>query len=297
MIPAAGRDVQCSNCMKTWFQSGPTQAAPETEEDLRIDDKPAPPPPPPPAEMAAPKPVERVPAPPPPPESDDYEDDPDTSVPSAAAALASSRRSAKIDPEALAVIEEEVNRERSARRAEAENLETQIDLGIDDSEIEDRAAAARKRMARQRGTVEVEDEIADVDVTTDTIAEDVKQAIAAEPAAKRELLPDIEEINSTLADAPEHDDFDDSDADIIAQRHPKTIARRGFRLGFGLMLLIAACFVGLYVYAPIIAAKVPSMMGFLEGYVSVLDGIRVWLDRSAQDLVEQITKLIGNVNA
>ncbi len=279
MIPAAGRDVQCSNCMRTWFQSGPTKAEPETAEDLKID-----------GGASAPTParkkevVDRIPSPPPPPAADDYEDEADeTSIPPAA--IAQQRRKPKLDAEALSVIEEEVSRERQARKADAENIETQIDLGIND--VEDRVSAARERMAQNRTSDVVVEEVEEVDLPQEDV-------IPVEPAAKRELLPDIEEINSTLADAPEHDDLDEH-MEMMPQRHPKTMNRRGFRLGFGLMLMVAAALVGLYVYAPTIAQKIPAMAGFIKGYVGTLDGLRVWLDGSAQDLVDQITKLIGSV--
>ena len=287
MIPAAGRDVQCSNCMKTWFQSGPTKA--ETDPKSKRDEPRADAA----SDQLAPEPrakqerVERIPSPPPPPFNDDYDDDESEGTPPASV-IASRSRSAKLDPKALAVIEEEVSRERNARRAEAGNLETQIDLGIDDTEIESRANAARERMAKQRGSAEVTEEIEDLSTPTDEV-------VATEPTAKRELLPDIEEINSTLADAPDHDDLDEH-MDTMPTRSLKALSHRGFRLGFGLMLMVAALIVMSYVYAPTIAAKVPSMAGTMQSYVTTFDSVRVWLDGSAQDLVNQITKLVGTVN-
>jgi hypothetical protein len=267
--------------MRTWFQSGPTQAGLETAEDLNLsgsDTSPAP----------RPKPkkevVDRIPSPPPPPASDEYDDEADeTSIP--AAALAQQRRRPQLDANAMSVIEEEVSRERQARKADADNIETQIDLGIDD--VEDRVGAARARMSKNRSSDVEFEEIEDVDLPEEDV-------IPPEPAAKRELLPDIEEINSTLADSPEHDDLDEH-MEMMPQRHPKTLNRRGFRLGFGLMLMVAAALVGLYVYAPTIAQKLPAMASSIEGYVSTIENLRGWLDRSAQDLVDQITKLIGSV--
>ena len=285
MIPAAGRDVQCSNCMRTWFQSGPTKAVPEVADDLKIE-RPSPPPPP------------SEPKPPAPAHSTDYEDDSEDDLsslpPSAVAAMAEKRQNHKIDDEALSVIQDEVAREQSARKAEAAPIETQIDLGIDDTETKDRAAAARDRMRSQTGDTKAED-IAEIDPDLDAaLSEDLPEP---EPATKRELLPDIEEINSTLSDSPDYDDEDLEDyMEMSPARNPKSRNRSGFRLGFGLMLLIAAALVGLYVYAPAFAKSVPATADFLEGYVSFVNGFRGWLDRSAQDLSDQITKLLGTVN-
>jgi len=264
MIPAEGRDVQCSNCMNTWFQIGPSQAEPETEEDLDL--------PPLDAERSNPSPSYL--------EDDDDDDVVEGVPPAAIAALAEKRRSAKIDPEALQVIQDEVTREQNARQADATALETQIDLGLDESESSG-AASARARLTAQ----------------ADEIVEEAQYDDETEMrgATKRELLPDIEEINSTLAEAPDPDEFDDDFAPV-ASRSLKARSRSGFRLGFGLMLMVSAALVGIYVYAPAFSQSVPAVSGFLDGYVSAVNAMRVWLDRSAQDLVDQITNLLASVN-
>ena len=291
MIPSEGRDVQCSNCMITWFQSGPTQAAPELEEDLNLDPPPAAPPKP----QRAPE--DPRPTPPVAPPSSEYEDEDDEDLsslpPAAVAAMAGKRQSPKIDTEALGVIHDEVKREQTARKSEADPIETQIDLGIDNSETNDRASAARNRMKPQTSVEHTVDAVTEADVDLEAaLADDPRP----EPATKRELLPDIEEINSTLSDAPDPEDDPENYMEMTPVRNPQSRNRRGFRLGFGLMLLVAAALVGLYVYAPAFAKSVPGAAGFLENYVETLNGTRAWLDRSAQDLVDQITKLLGTVN-
>lgn len=290
MIPAEGRDVQCSSCMKTWFQSGPTNAAPEVAADLNLDVNEN-------APVASPT-ADADPQPKPPaaPQSTDYEDEDDGDLsslpPAAIAAMASRRQTPKIDADALGVIRDEVVREQTARKSEAGPIETQIDLGIDDTEIKERSTAAREQF--DSVSEDVTQAVDEVDVDLEAALADAEETII-EPVTKSERLPDIEEINSTLSDAPDYDDFDD-DFEAAPARHPKARNRSGFRLGFGLMLLISAALVGLYVYAPAFSQSVPAMAGFLEGYVGTIDGIRAWLDRSAQDLVDQITKLLGTVN-
>ena len=54
--------------------------------------------------------------------------------------------------------------------------------------------------------------------------------------------------------------------------------RRGFRLGFGLMLLVAAVLIGLYIAAGWLAAAVPALEPFLIGYVGTANSFRAWVD-------------------
>ncbi len=265
LIPPEGRDVQCSNCNTTWFQAGAgaEPQAPEPE----------------------PEPVQEPPEP-----EDEGADD---AAMAAAAAIAGSATapeppSSKMDPDALNVIHEEVERETKAREAERGGLETQTDLGLDDVEdTEARASAARDRMDKRRGLVsqpEVEDTAEDPD------PEPIETADAG---AKSELLPDIEEINSTLADAP------DPVVEEAAGQDPAQAvksSRRGFRIGFGLILLIFAVLIGLYAYGSRVSETVPAAEAPLGQYRETIDSGRVWLDGAAQTLVEQINGLIGQIS-
>ena len=177
VVPVAGRDVQCSNCGQTWFQHHPDHApADEDETDLGLGN-------------SAPDEDEEV-APPPPPPPPAVEEPP--------------RR--QLDPAVADILRQEAEAEhaaRQARQAQAQALETQPDLGLDtaddpaphgyddDSAKEDapaaaqdqRALEAKRRMARMRGEAEPVSEAA---------------ANAAALSSRRELLPDIDEINSTL---------------------------------------------------------------------------------------------------
>ena len=257
-IPAEGRDVQCSNCTTTWFQ--PSAQA---------------------MHAAAAAPQE------PPAASDDAE--------TAAPAIAAAPRRPSVEPAAMDVIHEEVARETAAREAERGGIETQPDLGLDDTETEERATAARDRMARSRGlepqpdTVEETGEEARDDTIGDAAA---AAALAATPkradTAKKELFPDIEEINSTLS--PEAADAE-AEAERLAAsgvETPEQAAKSSFRIGFGLILLVIVGLLLLYVYAPQISASVPALAGLLDSYVSTVDTGRVALDGMVQGLVERI---------
>ncbi|EPX85178.1 hypothetical protein ruthe_01770 [Rubellimicrobium thermophilum DSM 16684] len=101
---------------------------------------------------------------------------------------------------------------------------------------------------------------------------------AAPSAARRDRLPDIEEINSSLrVSAP-------------AARPDRAAApdRRGFRLGLGGGLLIAALLALPYVYAPRIASALPWTVPVLRPYVAAVDAARSWLDERMRDLLEAL---------
>lgn len=230
LLPAEGRDVQCSNCNNTWFQRPD-----EPEEAL------------------------------------------DLSTPAAAVGLTPQRP--VTDPEALEVIHEEVARETRARQSDAGGIETQPDLGLNSAE-----ATARDRNARRRGDLP----------DTDNLSE---AALAPAPkrseSAKKELFPDIEEINSTLASTPDPV-YDEDGVEVDA---PKAAGRSGFRMGFGLMLMISAGFLALYAYAPAMSMRFPALEGPLSAYVSMIDSLRIGLESGAQWLLQKINALTERVGS
>lgn len=257
VIPEDGRDVQCSNCGKTWFQVAVGQdtgderdpasrsAHPEPDPEHEPEHEPAPEPMPESAPKSEPKPEpEPEPAPAPP--------------------LAAKPR--QLDPEVANVLRAEAEREARARDAERGAVESQPDLGLDDmgppeNEAELRARQARERMARLRGE--------------DPDTPDVAAAAAAASGSRRDLLPDIEEINSTLrsTDQPRRG----AASEEIAAA-PERAARSGFRRGFLTVLGIMVLALLLYIYADDIAAAVPAAEPVLTGYVGWIDRLRGWLD-------------------
>jgi len=294
-IPEAGRDVQCSNCGHAWFQLRPEQeVAAEDEAALYGDDLPvgddaepgvaavaavaAPVAPPPPlpdepdttaaavaALMAGSDPVAAVPPPPPrrpaPPGDEDFEDDdPPSVVPMSAAP--------PLDDSVLSVLREEAEREAEARRAEAQRAEARRVEAENQAQTQtDPVAAApveapaitptQRRLAMLRG----EDP-------------DAPPPEPAKPAARRDLLPDVEEINSTLQPG---ENLPDPDA-MVDALPDLTRARFSFRTGFLLTIFLLAVAAVVYVAAPSIAEMIPAMREPLAGYVAFVDGLRIWLD-------------------
>jgi predicted Zn finger-like uncharacterized protein len=270
-IPEAGRDVQCSNCGHAWFQlHADAEMAREAEEEVFGDaqsaaDMPT-------AEPATAADVMAEPAP----------DDPDaadtTAMPPAGArqTLAES---------VLSVLREEAERETAVRREEGPaqryadqsgNLETQTEFGLDDAAPSDSASAAARHIARLKGT----------NAELPALAE-------AKSAARRDLLPDIEEINSTLRATSERAQAEMDEVDALPDLKPR---RRGFRSGFVLTMIVAVAMAMAYVMAPRIIAQMPAAAPTMRAYVAAVDSGRLWLDGLMKSASGSLRSLSGDGN-
>ena len=288
VIPEGGRDVQCSNCGHTWFETpGASEAAelapppapqpapqpeptPDPQPEPTPEPEPAPEPEPEPEYHSEPEPMaEPDPQPQPEPEPE-YEPEPEPQH---------EPRQRELDPEVADILREEAAFEQAAREADTSSLETQTDLDLshdhDDSydtpidpDEDRRSREARDRLAKLRGEPEM------------AAAAAVGATMAAEAdAPRRELLPDIEEINSTLRhDAATHD---------TAGAEPDAPQKRsGFRRGFMMVVVIALLALAVYIFAPQISAAVPQLEPAMTSYVNWVDGLRIWLDQQVQSLVD-----------
>lgn len=168
------------------------------------------------------------------------EDEPE-SIPVVAAGAAAYA----VDESVLAILREEAERESNARRAEARPLESQTELGIEAART-----PAQKRAAMLK-------------------AEDVK------PAARRDLLPDVEEINSTLR--PSEQPVEE-EPEVVEAPPPAREPRGGFRSGFLLVLTVAIIAAGLYIASPLLVRLVPALADPLASYVNAIDSMRLQLD-------------------
>lgn len=295
VIPSEGRDVQCSNCGHTWFFQ-PIVEHPEDEDTV------------------APEPVE--PATTPPAEAAEEASAPDTAstpdedqekpeTPAAAAevdapdkteASAPAEQGDETEdpegdpaPEALpqrkalddavaSVLREEAQRETEARQADREGgvLESQPDLGLDSG---DSTEALRERIARLRGVSP--DEPGDIDPD----------------APRRDLLPDIDEINSTLR-ATSHrkgEAAEIEDAELAEEEQPDRVDRSRFGTGFGTIILIAAIIFGVYKIAPALAEAWPPAAPYLAAFVEMVDKTLIlvngWVNSGTQWLADLINGL------
>ena len=294
MIPDEGRDVQCSNCGHTWFELPPASAdfgemSAEDFADMNLsepDDG---------AENednfthettdegepeAIPDEVD----------ADDVDvDDVQEEQPNRASETVAAAAAATLsdddeedfedfdtalkprrpkDAASLDILREEAERELSQRRAPpSESIETQTDLGID--EIRNRQSPSRALRARMAHLGEEQPETRPLDEieveTPEPAVPDTSDDEADYAEPRRDLLPDIDEINSTLKPA--------------RRRAGKAQARQGngFLMGFVLMMLLTIALIFAYVQAPAIARALPGTEGSLISYVDRANSLRDWV--------------------
>ncbi|WP_299138149.1 zinc-ribbon domain-containing protein [uncultured Tateyamaria sp.] len=183
----------------------------------------------------------------------------------------------ELDPSVADILRQEAEVEQQARAQAAETLESQPDLGLESAESDGdrRAREARERMARMRGE----------DPGLAQVSEEV--ATAAAIGSRRDLLPDIEEINSTLRSTSDRQSGGGTDvAEPTMEAMPRK--RSGFRRGFLLMILVALVLGAVYVFAPQIAQAVPQVDPYLSAYVAQVDSGRAWLDGQVTSLLQSL---------
>lgn len=262
MIPPEGRDVQCSNCTTTWFQPGLDQhetEAVDADQPIDIQDETT-------------RPLEDIP----------------TEAP---------RRT--LDPEVRDVLREEAAREAALREQEGGPPEPQAapaparDEELEADPIE---AAVSGVIAAAESSAELEDAPRDrarseaaarfggqaagtgTSVDAQTAAADAARGASG---SRRDLLPDIDEINSTLRATQDRNPGRAGGSDIgTVEGRPRR--RSATRFGFGVALLVFAGAIAIYLNAPRIAAAVPQTGPVLQGYVAQVDRLRSWIDEMAQ---------------
>ncbi|GGL57141.1 zinc-ribbon domain-containing protein [Wenxinia marina] len=213
-------------------------------------------------------------------------DDPAEEAVAPGIAAAAMARRQTVSPDVQQILREEAAREEAARRAARETFGTQEDLNLDAppppsppdtlSAVptapvpgdEQRAEESRRRMARIKGEP----------------APPTSAAVTGGPAARRDLLPDIEEINSTLRPRTERAPPPAPEPTEGERREKEW--RRGFRLGFGIVAIVMVLLAAVYIQAPRIAAWLPAAAPALGGYVEAVDEGRLWLDLTVQGFLD-----------
>lgn len=224
VIPAGGRDVQCSNCGNSWFvkpggDEQPAVAAPRTP---TVRTKPQP----------------RAPYPP-------QERDLDEAPP-----VVEAPATKPVPQDVKRVLQQEAARELNARQSDVD-LEVQEDLGLEEP-----------------------------GPTREDYASDAAQA------ERRSRLPDIEEINSTLAATP----MPQREKHAATPLREDALPRRklGFRFGFVLALFILAVLTALYVFAPNLTEMFPTLADQVNTYVFWINDIRQWLFETTEGLLQDL---------
>ncbi|CUH54272.1 zinc-ribbon domain-containing protein [Shimia marina] len=186
-----------------------------------------------------------------------------------------------IDDSVADILRAEAEYESQARAAEEpQALETQGDLGLDE------AAAPAPMSTRIEPTVQSTLRKPRRSDDTDPTAE---PAAARKKDTRRDLLPDIEDINSTLrsTSTPQRNPDLGQGPDNRARR------ARGFRLGFGLVVLLAICAVFVYGSHDMLSQKYPAMSPYIESFVVSADATRIWLDDQIAQLFLKLNQMIG----
>ncbi len=319
VIPDSGRDVQCSSCGHGWYQmpaqleasEQPDVAEPEAmveaEDDAAGDFEPE-------AEAeaapesdaeaapiaetateaveteadaeAAPKeaPAQPSAVPEAGPPAEAAPDGTDESSADEAEAEAPPRR--ELDENLRAILQEEAAREMEARAGDGEPpaSEPKPDL---DLEAGPDAAGDKPGIAEAPSADVDDDAIPDLILPEKDTEPDAGAMAGAAAAAvaegdqspRRDLFPDIEEINSTL------DTHGLPEEDVVAEDE---VRRSGFSRGFFAIIFIAALALALYLVAPRLAESIPALEPLLTAYVGAVNGAREWLDGMVQGLTGRI---------
>ena len=251
VIPENGRDVQCSNCGNTWFETPGASDAAEAE-----------------IEMPAPAEAEIDVAP--------TADAIDTEMPVTEDRAEPAPR--ELDPSVAEILREEAAREEAARTAErGDAIESQTEMGL--PEVEEAPQTQRQQ--------ETENRIARLKGEEANVA----AAAAAAAASRKELLPDIEEINSTLRSSEERGETVADTPEVVEE-----IKRRGFRTGFLTMILIVLVLILIYMFANQISDMIPALAGPLDSYTSLVDSARLWLDSKVEGLRDSMQSAVDANN-
>jgi len=189
----------------------------------------------------------------------------------------------ELDPAIRDLLREEREREETLRQGGvAGGIEEQEEMALNDPATQDLAAQAEPGQG---------DDEADAETLAALRAATAIGTAAAAPSG-RDLLPDIEEINSTLRATTDRNarEMDSSDIETI-EAIPRR--RRGFRLGFILIVALAVLGVGAYIYATEITEAMPQAEGLFEAYVAQVDAFRFWLDDLVQGFAERLSNRTG----
>ena len=177
-------------------------------------------------------------------------------------ALAAAPTPHKPDKSAMDVLREEAERETKARIDEAQTqTEAQPEPDPDqaDDELTPLAATIRKHMAHSK-------------------------EVGTDKGTAHYDLPDIEELNSTLR--AKSDDIEAEKAEAVESPQQ---SRRGFRIGFGLVLTIAMLMLLAYANAPMIIEILPQSESYMIDFVRFMNDLWQWLDQMMKTATQKMS--------
>ncbi len=332
LIPETGRDVQCSNCGKTWFQPPEgglpvEEPAPEPAPEPALEPEVAEPEPAPEPVAAEPEPAPEAPVEPAPePVGDGFEPEADrlTGLTDEAAEffggrIESESPSQPVDDDTDWVDEDTYDPPLDPTPEPAPGgpalPRRTIDPEVRQILEEERDLERAARAAERGQPLETQTELG---LSEGEPARDVAQRTARlrgapeepEPAPKPQpelqpepaprpapmppnALPDVDEINSTLTANSDRRERLVTHADLEEAQ----ARRSGFRYGFSIMMLIAAGMIVLYLTAPALGRSIPALEPTLAAYVDWANGMRLGLDGALERSVGGLSRLLGGESA
>jgi hypothetical protein len=193
--------------------------------------------------------------------------------------------SSSLDDSLRALLREEAARETAARaaaaaRAAGRGVEMQPDLGFADT-------SGPRRPAPRAALPEPEETALDDGFAESGTLSPEDPGPEMGRASRRDLLPDIEQINSTLRASTERRRPGGSDIRLPDQPEMRA---RSFRTGFLSVVVLAGVGLALYVFAARLSDAVPALGPTLDGYVSLVEHGRAALDKG---VARMLTSLQG----
>lgn len=247
-VPSSGRDVQCSACGHTWFQTQPILSTlPEPVKDPDQETK------------TASQEIRTV------------LEEPESGggrLPDASSGSPLSR----LHPTVAEVLKEEARREVAVRAAE--NFETQPELGIDEALVQ---TAPSFDIANPQG-----DAVSPIppDPDLEELETLYSQTIQTETGSRDDYLPDIEAINFSLNYGESKKRKIEDKGEQVKRVDRQRMKRLGLVTGIG----IVVCFFLIYQFSADIVQAIPKSESFLEIYVQSVDRLRIisdqWISRA-----------------
>lgn len=200
--------------------------------------------------------------------TDDDEDDYGFSFDDDFPADPSDKPRRELDPRVREVLKAEADREARVRAQERVGLESQPDLGLDEPET---ASAGRRRRESDMAAG-----VAATGVAAAATAAAASASTSTTGPSRRDMLPNIDEINSTLRSTSDRRAGLDEEPTFeeVEEVERKRSFSRGFRWALLLVLILAA----LYIFGPRLMELVPATTSVVGPYIDLVDSGRVWLD-------------------
>ncbi|MGB3407273.1 MAG: hypothetical protein WBA67_07235, partial [Jannaschia sp.] len=189
-------------------------------------------------------------------------------------------------PEASPAVPDAIAPDRSPEPSDMAELPRTASTLPDDA-VADAVTDAIAEVLREAGSGKL---APDAGATRDALDDDGNEdlaSIADNRPSRRDLLPDIEEINSSLR--PDERALEAEQGAGAPDSHQIVpVDKTAFRTGFLAVVLVCFAAVMAYALAPQIAAAVPGLAEALAGYVAWIDAQRAALEVGADALTTRI---------